>query len=247
MSKQYIYLGQLEYSFGGGLYTADGNEITDKKIGKTTVLPKWRESGINVNSPITYRNVAVWEVDDCTKAETALHRMFKPYRIVLEDGTKTEFFKDTGKNLENAIDQFLLFSGAGKRIGSTVPSGPESTPDEDYHVSKMNEATKVMYLKLKNTLLAANEEIYVHFAKNWISFKGPKRAFLSLHANKNKHGGWYLDSWNSPKYQELLSEFDFMKRNESDKWSSDLYSTYVTYENFDQLIEFAKSSFKTQL
>ena len=107
-SKQYIYIGEH--------YDITGRElnITDKKIG-LTINPEQRESNWSkTKSPILYRHIKVYEVDDMYKVEKMLHS------ILSSRNTNGEWFEDEDDTLVNDFTSFMdVYGGTMYQFDNT--------------------------------------------------------------------------------------------------------------------------------
>jgi hypothetical protein len=96
----YIYLGEH--------YDVLGREIniTDKKIG-LSVNPVSRENQLNrTKSPIGYRIISVYKVDDMNRVEKMLHAILDSRRV------HGEWFKDDEDTLTGEFINFMVAYGA---------------------------------------------------------------------------------------------------------------------------------------
>ena len=101
MEKEgYIYLGEL-YDIMGRVM-----DINDKKIG-LSINPIQREYQLNrTKSPVGYKVVAVYKVDDMNKVEKMLHSILDSRR------TNGEWFKDDEDTLTGEFINFMVAYGA---------------------------------------------------------------------------------------------------------------------------------------
>lgn len=101
MSKEgYIYLGELYDVIGRTM------DINDKKIG-LSINPLQRENQLNrTKSPVGYKVVAVYKVDDMNKVERMLHAILDSRR------THGEWFKDDEDTLTGEFINFMSAYGA---------------------------------------------------------------------------------------------------------------------------------------
>lgn len=101
MSKEgYIYLGELYDVMGRTM------DINDKKIG-LSINPIQRENQLNrTKSPVGYKVVAVYKVDDMNKVEKMLHAILDSRR------THGEWFKDDEDTLTGEFINFMNAYGA---------------------------------------------------------------------------------------------------------------------------------------
>jgi len=101
MGKEgYIYLGEL-YDIMGRVM-----DINDKKIG-LSINPIQREYQLNrTKSPVGYKVVAVYKVDDMNKVEKMLHSILDSRR------TNGEWFKDDEDTLTGEFINFMVAYGA---------------------------------------------------------------------------------------------------------------------------------------
>jgi len=100
MSSQYVYLGQM--------YDIMGRELnnTDKKIGFSEV-PVYRENSLNrTKSPIGYKIILLFEVDNMRKVEKMLHSILDSRRVY------GEWFKDDEDTLTGEFNNFMIAYGA---------------------------------------------------------------------------------------------------------------------------------------
>ena len=98
-NKQYIYIGE-HYDITGRKLN-----IADKKIGLTT-NPEQRESNWSrTKSPILYRHIKIYEVDDMNKVEKMLHS------ILSSRNTNGEWFEDSDDTLVNDFSSFMEVYG----------------------------------------------------------------------------------------------------------------------------------------
>jgi len=96
----YIYLGELFDVIGRSI------NIADKKIG-LSVDPIKRENQLNrTKSPIGYRILSVFKVDDMNKVEKMLHSILDSRRI------HGEWFSDDGDTLTGEFIDFMNAYGA---------------------------------------------------------------------------------------------------------------------------------------
>ncbi len=96
----YIYLGELFDVIGRSI------NIADKKIG-LSVDPIKRENQLNrTKSPIGYRILSVFKVDDMNKVEKMLHSILDSRRI------HGEWFSDDGDTLTGEFINFMNAYGA---------------------------------------------------------------------------------------------------------------------------------------
>jgi hypothetical protein len=96
----YIYLGELFDIIGRSI------NIADKKIG-LSVDPIKRENQLNrTKSPIGYRIISVFKVDDMNKVEKMLHSILDSRRI------HGEWFSDDGDTLTGEFINFMNAYGA---------------------------------------------------------------------------------------------------------------------------------------
>ncbi len=102
MSSGYIYLGEHYDVLGREL------SISDKKIGKS-ITPVTREYSLNrTKSPVGYRIIDVYHVDDMDKVERMLHNILDSRR------THGEWFTDEGDTLTGEFNSFMITYGATK-------------------------------------------------------------------------------------------------------------------------------------
>jgi len=96
MSKEgYVYLGELYDVMGRTM------DINDKKIG-LSINPVSRENQLNrTKSPVGYRVVTVYKVDDMNKVEKMLHSILDSRR------THGEWFKDDEDTLTGEFINFM--------------------------------------------------------------------------------------------------------------------------------------------
>lgn len=101
MSKEgYIYLGELYDVMGRTM------DINDKKIG-LSINPIQRENQLNrTKSPVGYKVVEVYKVDDMNKVEKMLHAILDSRR------THGEWFKDDEDTLTGEFINFMSAYGA---------------------------------------------------------------------------------------------------------------------------------------
>lgn len=100
MNGQYVYLGQM--------YDIMGRELnnTDKKIGFSEV-PVYRENSLNrTKSPIGYKIILLFEVDNMRKVEKMLHSILDSRRVY------GEWFKDEEDTLTGEFNNFMIAYGA---------------------------------------------------------------------------------------------------------------------------------------
>jgi hypothetical protein len=100
MKEGYIYLGEHYDVLGREL------NISDKKIGKS-ITPVTREYSLNrTKSPVGYRIIDVYKVDDMDRVERMLHNIL--------DGRRThgEWFKDEEDTLTSEFNSFMNTYGA---------------------------------------------------------------------------------------------------------------------------------------
>ena len=96
----YIYLGELYDVMGRTM------DINDKKIG-ISVNPTQRENQLNrTKSPVGYKVVAVYKVDDMNKVEKMLHSILDSRR------SHGEWFKDDEDTLTGEFINFMNAYGA---------------------------------------------------------------------------------------------------------------------------------------
>lgn len=98
--KGFVYLGEL--------FDVKGRQLglNDKKIG-ISVNPVSRESQLNrTKSPISYRIISVYEVDDMNKVERMLHSILDSRR------TDGEWFEDKEDTLTGEFVNFMNAYGA---------------------------------------------------------------------------------------------------------------------------------------
>jgi len=117
MVKQYIYLGEM--------YDVLGRELnnTDKKIG-ISEIPVNRENSLNrTKSPIGYKIVLLFEVDNMRKVEKMLHSILDSRRVY------GEWFKDDEDTLTGEFNNFMIaYGGTSVTIEELKP---EVTTDPD--------------------------------------------------------------------------------------------------------------------
>ena len=100
MSEGYVYLGELYDVMGRTM------DINDKKIG-LSINPIQRENQLNrTKSPVGYRVVTVFKVDDMNKVEKMLHSILDSRR------TYGEWFKDDEDTLTGEFINFMNAYGA---------------------------------------------------------------------------------------------------------------------------------------
>jgi hypothetical protein len=100
MKEGYIYLGEHYDVLGREL------NISDKKIGKS-ITPVTREYSLNrTKSPVGYRIIDVYKVDDMDRVERMIHNIL--------DGRRTygEWFKDEEDTLTSEFNSFMNTYGA---------------------------------------------------------------------------------------------------------------------------------------
>ena len=98
----YIYLGELFDVMGRTL------NIADKKIG-LSIDPVYRENSLNrTKSPIGYRILTCYKVDDMNRVERMLHAILDSRR------TEGEWFKDDEDTLTGEFTNFMILYGATK-------------------------------------------------------------------------------------------------------------------------------------
>ena len=99
-TEGYIYLGELYDVMGRTM------DINDKKIG-LSINPIQRENQLNrTKSPVGYKVVAVYKVDDMNKVEKMLHAILDSRR------THGEWFKDDEDTLTGEFINFMNVYGA---------------------------------------------------------------------------------------------------------------------------------------
>ena len=99
-TEGYIYLGELYDVMGRTM------DINDKKIG-LSINPIQRENQLNrTKSPVGYKVVAVYKVDDMNKVEKMLHAILDSRR------THGEWFKDDEDTLTGEFINFMNAYGA---------------------------------------------------------------------------------------------------------------------------------------
>lgn len=102
MKKGYIYLGEMFDSLGREI------NISDKKIG-LSIDPIKREMQLNrTKSPIGYRIIICYLVDDMDRVEKMLHAILDSRR------TQGEWFKDDEDTLTSEFINFMEAYGAEK-------------------------------------------------------------------------------------------------------------------------------------
>lgn len=112
-NKQYVYIGE-HYDINNRII-----DMTDKKIGLTK-NPYNRESNWSkTKSPILYRHIKVYEVDDMVKVEKLLHA------ILDSRNTNGEWFEDDDDTLVNDFCSFMEIYG-----GKLIDYVPESMNKE---------------------------------------------------------------------------------------------------------------------
>ena len=100
MKEGYVYLGELYDVLGRTM------DINDKKIG-LSIDPVSRENQLNrTKSPVGYRVVTVYKVDDMNKVEKMLHSILDSRR------TYGEWFKDDEDTLTGEFINFMNSYGA---------------------------------------------------------------------------------------------------------------------------------------
>ena len=98
--KGYIYLGELYDVLGRSLNNSD------KKIG-LSINPLNRENQLNrTKSPVGYRIIAVYKVDNMNKVEKMLHSILDSRRVY------GEWFKDDEDTLTGEFINFMIAYGA---------------------------------------------------------------------------------------------------------------------------------------
>jgi len=117
MNKGYVYIGE-HYDISGRPLS-----ITDKKIG-LTVNPEQRESSLSrTKSPILYRHIKIYEVDDMYKVEKLLHA------ILSSRNTNGEWFEDNDDSLVNDFSTFIEVYGGTQYESVGVESNKEDVDD----------------------------------------------------------------------------------------------------------------------
>jgi len=120
MKEGYIYLGEHYDIMGREL------NISDKKIGKS-IDPITREYSLNrTKSPIGYRIINVYRVDNMDKVERMLHSILDSRR------THGEWFKDDEDTLTGEFNSFMIHYGA--ELSNTVEITKENKSLSDGEV-----------------------------------------------------------------------------------------------------------------
>jgi len=108
-SKNFYYICRMEgFIYLGEYYDVLGRELdtTDKKIGKTISLTQ-REYQLNrTKSPIGYKIISAYMVDDMDKVEKLLHAILDSRRLV------GEWFRDEEDTLTGEFINFMNIYGA---------------------------------------------------------------------------------------------------------------------------------------
>lgn len=115
--KHYVYIGEH--------YDVNGRQthISDKKIGRTKNPSQREVNWSKTKSPILYRHIKVYEVDDMYKVEKMLHG------ILNSKNTNGEWFED---NDETLVNDFCSFMDAyGGKLYDYVPSEIKTNNPDD--------------------------------------------------------------------------------------------------------------------
>ena len=138
----YIYLGQLCDLMGREL------NFTDKKIG-LSINPLGREYQLNrTKSPIGYRIISAYKVDNMRKVEAMLHAILDSRRTI------GEWFKDEEDTLTGEFVNFMEIYG-GVRCDIRDVGESNSEPKEEASVEKTEDTRLIdLYQRLgKETIL----------------------------------------------------------------------------------------------
>ena len=215
MNKEYIYIGKLVHTDGE---TIKDLGLPEKKIGKTTTTPEGRAEGItNTNSTIGYVQIAAWEVEDCTKVESAIHALLSGLRITNAFGKRTEFFKDPNGDLVDKLDKFFELTGLGESYSFTTEDGINDEPiDGSDKLEKLHNKFRNRNPRDYNFYLQLEDALKVEFDVNCtnsyfkVNPKGQNKNLAGIHVKKDHiflDNGWMKVDGDQSKIDKLREIF----------------------------------------
>ena len=155
----YIYLGELFDVMGRTL------NIADKKIG-LSIDPVYRENSLNrTKSPIGYRILTCYKVDNMNRVEKMLHAILDSRR------TEGEWFKDDEDTLTGEFTNFMILYGATRQDIQELKESQTTQAQDNRLVELANKFGKDIVLS--RTYLGQIYEVILD-TKGKLNFMGEK-------------------------------------------------------------------------